>query len=101
MTRYPESRADSDACQSTSHRPQRRQRPKTYPVTEFDLTKLSKLFGCLEEALKEMIRNRGRQDPDNLSEMYLYEMTSRALLETDDPELSTSLAPAHGGEGNL
>jgi hypothetical protein len=55
---------------------------KTYPVTEGDLIKLSKLFGCLEEAVKEMIRNNGRKDPDNRSEMYLYEMTSRALTET-------------------
>jgi hypothetical protein len=97
----PESCSDGSVCQSTNQRPPRRQRPKTYPVTEFDLTKLSKLFGCLEEALKEMIRNRGRQDPDNLSEMYLYEMTSRALVETDDPELSGSLELAYQEDGNL
>lgn len=55
---------------------------KPYPVTEGDLIKLSKLFGCLEEAIKEMIRNNGRYQTDNFSETYFYEMTSRAILES-------------------
>ncbi len=59
---------------------------KPYPVTEGDLIKLSKLFGCLESAVKEMIRNKARRDRDNLCEMYLYEITSRALTEDVDDE---------------
>jgi hypothetical protein len=60
---------------------------KTYPVTESDLIKISKLFGCLEDAVKEMIRNKGREYQDDIAEMYLYEMTSRALCENADGTL--------------
>jgi len=96
---YPKSKADDDDA-LVNQRPKRRQRSASYPVTEFDLIKLSKLFGCLEEALKEMIRNRGRQHPEHLSEMYFYEMTSRAPVETDDPQLTDSIGLAYEEEAN-
>jgi len=59
----------------------------TYLVTEDDIMKISTLFGQLEGALKELIRNRQlaaishRQDE---AEFYFYELTSRALYECDD-----------------
>ncbi len=95
---HTEPNTKSAARRSTNQYPSRRGRSKTYPLTEFELTKISKLFGCLEEAIKEIIRNGGRDDPDYLSEMYFYEMTSRALLETDDSELPGSLDLARGDD---
>jgi hypothetical protein len=91
MHYYPRSKADDD--QLINRKGHHRHQIEAYPVTEFDLTKLSKLFGCLEEALKEMIRNKGRLHPDDFSETYLYEMTSRAPFETEDPDLPGPLDP--------
>lgn len=65
----------------------------TYLVTEEEILKISKLFGCLEEAIKELIRRRQmacvKHDGD-VAEMYLYEMTSRAIYDgEEDPEIKS------------
>jgi hypothetical protein len=58
-----------------------------YSVSEAEILKISKLMGCLEDSVKEIIRST-HQEHDEIgpSEMYFYEMSSRALgeLETDD-----------------
>jgi len=58
-----------------------------YIVTEDEILKISRLFGLLEDTIKELIRNRQmaavRHDIDD-AEMYFYEMTSRALDECED-----------------
>jgi len=59
---------------------------KSYRVTEADILKVSKLIGCMEETIKEIIRvKHPTADDIGPSEMYFYEMNSRALceLETD------------------
>ena len=59
----------------------------TYLVTEDDILKISTLFGQLESALKELIRNRrlaAINNKQDAAEFYFYELTSRALYECDD-----------------
>jgi len=55
-----------------------------YRVSEADILKISKLMGCLEDTIKEIIRIK-HPLPDDIgpSEMYFYEMSSRALLELE------------------
>lgn len=57
-----------------------------YSVSEADVLKISRLMGCLEGTIKEIIRFKYQQrDEIGPCEMYFYEMSSRALgaLETD------------------
>lgn len=59
----------------------------SYKVTEGDILKISKLMGCLEETIKEIIRVKHPLAEDiGVNELYFYEMNSRALveLETDN-----------------
>jgi hypothetical protein len=70
---------------------------KTYRVNEDDILKISKLFGCLEETINEIIRYRVPKKDIGPCEMYFYEMTSRALTEMDpDPCIR-----AHGNNANF
>lgn len=60
-----------------------------YQLSEADILKISSLFRCLEDALKELIRSRGRDDDDlpGPAEIAFYEETSRTLLACDDDTL--------------
>lgn len=56
-----------------------------YELNEADILKISTLFHCLEDAIKELIRNRGCGDNDlGPAEMALYEETSRVLVACDE-----------------
>ena len=61
----------------------------TYKVSEADIMKISKLMGCLEGTIKEIIRDKQISSEDIGScELYFYEMNSRALVELEtDGEL--------------
>lgn len=60
-----------------------------YKVSEADILKISKLMGCLENTIKEIIRTKNSdQEFTGPNEMYFYEMSSRAVVELDsDDEL--------------
>jgi len=59
-----------------------------YQLSEADILKISSLFGCLEDALKELIRSRGRDDDDlpGQAEVAFYEEASRTLLSSEDDD---------------
>jgi len=60
-----------------------------YQVSEKKIEKLSQLFHCLEDAIKELIRSPENRSDEmcGLSELTFYEQTSRAIAQCDD-ELS-------------
>ena len=60
-----------------------------YKVSEAEILRISKLMGCLENTIKEIIRTKNSdQEFTGPSEMYFYEMSSRALVELEfDDEL--------------
>ncbi len=61
----------------------------SYKVSEADIMKISKLMCCLEGTIKEIIRDK-RVSSEEIggSELYFYEMNSRALVEFEtDSEL--------------
>jgi hypothetical protein len=58
----------------------------TYLVSEDDILKISTLIGCVENALKEVLRSRRinvSQCVDQFSEINLYKETSRILCECE------------------
>lgn len=55
-----------------------------YLLGEDDIVKISRLFLCLEEALKELIRWRANRDVPGPAEMTLYRETSLVLLDRDE-----------------
>lgn len=61
-------------------------KPDLYALSEKDILKISILFHCLEDAIKELIRSRGSSDEDltGPDEMAFYEETSRTLLVADE-----------------
>lgn len=64
---------------------------KYYIVNEDDIVKISQLFGCLEDTLKAIIRNKNRSVDDLMDyEMLFYEASSRSLVELEsDSEFKT------------
>lgn len=59
----------------------------TYLVSENDIMKISALFGQLESAIKERIRNREIAvitHDLNEAEIYFHELTSRTYYECDN-----------------
>jgi hypothetical protein len=84
MKRYKLKNEEADSGHSIK-------KPKNwhYKVSEADILKISKLMGCLENTIKEIIRTKNRdQEFSGPSEMYFYEMSSRSLVELNsDDEL--------------
>ena len=60
-----------------------------YHVSEKKIEKLSQLFNCLEDAIKELIRSpeNGTHEICGFSELTFYEQTSQTIAQCDD-ELS-------------
>ena len=59
-------------------------KPKNYLLTENEILRISRLLGCLEDAIKEIIRSRKvshRDDAPTLAEMRLMEDISN--IHTD------------------
>jgi hypothetical protein len=56
-----------------------------YQVREKDIVKISTLFHCLEDAIKELLRSQNFGDDEGFAtaEMNFYEETGRALLSCD------------------
>ena len=55
----------------------------TYLITEDDILKISTLFGQLESAVKELIRNRrlaAINNKQDAAEFYFYELTRQNTL---------------------
>jgi len=63
----------------------------TYLVTEDDIVKISTLFGHLESAIKELVRNRRLASINNnldAAEFDFYELASRSIYEcAEDAQL--------------
>ena len=58
---------------------------KVYRVGEDEIVRISYLFGCLENAIKEIIRHQARSDDmPEIAEMTFYEEASRVFYERDD-----------------
>lgn len=58
--------------------------PKIYAVSEDEIERISGLFGMLEDAVKELIRNsKANEQMAGMTELDFYESTSRTLYECD------------------